>query len=55
MYWCQSLAFNACRSPHGERELKSHDCVRPGRDARRSPHGERELKCSSVHYFDIIN
>ena len=39
----------ACRSPHGERELKSvayrHAIVSAGR----SPHGERELKFDGLH------
>ena len=41
-------SFFHCRSPHGERGLKSCFPAVPGFCGRRSPHGERGLK-SSLH------
>ena len=53
--FCQRYAGKTvhlcCRSPHGERGLKSGDTFQPVTAKGRSPHGERGLKCFSALLF----
>ena len=48
-------SFFHCRSPHGERGLKSVFKAQIDREAGRSPHGERGLKCVTARAIAALN
>ena len=48
-------SFFHCRSPHGERGLKSDRQADRSETLRRSPHGERGLKFSPVKNAQFMN